>query len=55
MKQKLVDGGEIDVVYNRRFYTYTQRAGVCKKIKTDMRRRARHEARRNLREGRFDG
>ncbi len=54
MKQKLVGGGEIDVVYNRRCYTYTHRAGVCKRIKTDMNRRFRHEARQSLREGRFD-
>lgn len=58
MKQKLISGDEVDVVGCngkwRRFYCYLQRAGVTSRIKTDLRRRLRHEARREIREGRFD-
>lgn len=33
---------EDDVVYARRIYKYTQRAGVCKKAKRQINRRSRY-------------
>ncbi len=44
MKQILKGGGEHDVLSKaRKVYCYTQRAGVCAKIKRKARRRLRHE------------
>lgn len=37
-------GAENDVFYARRIYCYTQRAGVCAKVKRGARRRERREA-----------
>lgn len=58
MKQKLRSGDEYDVVCSRghwrRHYCYLQRPGATNEIKTRLRRRARHEASREIREGRFD-
>ena len=45
-------GAEQDVFTRwRRLYCYTQRARVCKKVKTSASRRDRREARRAIRNG----
>lgn len=44
MKQKLINGDEVDVVSRwRRHYTYLKRAGVASRIKRGMRVRIRRE------------
>jgi len=49
-KAILKDGAEFDVVTGwRKVLCYTQRAGVCKKIKKQMSRRNRREAKNMLR------
>lgn len=53
MKQKLINGAEYDVIMARRYYCYLQRAGVTSGIKRQMRRRARHERKQEIR--RVDG
>lgn len=49
MKRKAVSGDEQDVVSSwRRYYRYLQRPGATSRIKRQMRRRERHDARREL-------
>lgn len=36
----------------RRVYVYTQRSGVCHRVKRTARRRERHDAARRIRQGR---
>lgn len=43
MKEPTKTGFEVDVVCARRIYTYTQRAGVCKKAKRQINRRNRRK------------
>jgi len=49
-REKLKSGEEWDVtsMRARKIYCYTQRAGVCKAVKTKLNRRARKEARLKL-------
>jgi len=48
-REKLKSGDEWDVVSNwRKVLCSTQRAGVCKSVKTKLNRRARKDARLNL-------
>lgn len=54
MKQKLKCGDEWDVIYARKIYCYLRRAGAANEVKTRMRRRARHDARQQIRTGRWD-
>ncbi len=54
MKQRLKMGDEWDVLYARKIYCYLQRAGAASEVKIRLRRRSRHDARRDLREGRWD-
>lgn len=49
-RQKLIDGGEFDVVYSKGIYCYLSRAGVRRKIKRKMNKRERREAKLKLRE-----
>lgn len=50
-RQKTSGGDEWDVITGwRRVLCYTLRAGVCKRIKTKMSRRARRDAKLSLRE-----
>ncbi len=49
MKRRIKSADEQDVFTGwRRLYSYTQRAGVCHKVKRRARRRERHEARREI-------
>lgn len=49
MKRKAVKSDEYDVVTGWRHYLcYMQRAGVVSKIKRRMRRRERHDAKRDI-------
>jgi len=51
MKQKLKNGGEFDVVSKwRHVLCYLQRPKVCKKIKRQMNKRFRREAKKELRD-----
>lgn len=43
MKSKLADWEEQDMVYDRRWYAYLQRAGVTRRIKRRMHKRWRRE------------
>lgn len=52
MKRMAISGAEQDVVEARRRYCYLQRAGVASGIKRQMRRRERHDARRDVASGR---
>ncbi len=45
-KRKTVSGDEQDVVNARQHYCYLQRPGATDKIKRRMRRRERHEGKR---------
>ena len=47
-KEPTKTGFEVDVVHARRWYCFTQRAGVCRKAKRQMNRRARHNWMRRL-------
>lgn len=50
MKQKLVNGDEVDVVgRGRRYYKYLRRAGVASRIKRGMRVRLRREGKQQSR------
>jgi hypothetical protein len=47
-KQKLIDGYELDVVYNKSIYCYLNRSKVAKKIKRRMNKRMRREERAQI-------
>jgi len=46
-KEPTKSGFEVDVIEGRKFYCYTQRAGVCRKAKRQMNRRCRAKARQH--------
>lgn len=49
MKRRIVKADEWDVVYGmKRYIAYMSRAGVVSRIKRRMRRRDRHDAKREL-------
>lgn len=50
MKRKCVRSAEQDVVYARRIYCWTQRAGATSAWKKIMRRRERHNGNREARQ-----
>lgn len=52
-RQKLINGDEFDVVSGWRKY-YIWRPGQTAEIKRGMRRRARHEARQQIRESKTE-
>lgn len=54
MKEPTKTEFEVDVVCARRIYTYTQRAGVCKKAKRQINRRNRHDWRKEQAKGTLD-
>ncbi len=49
-RQKFKSAGEHDVVYGRHVYCYLKKAGVSKKIKRAMNKRARREGREEAKE-----
>ena len=49
-RERLIGGAEYDVFYDRRWYCYTRRPGVCKKIKVKFNRRIRRNVKRELNE-----
>ncbi len=49
MKRECKRMAEHDVVYNRRYYCWTQRAGATAAWKKIMRRRERHQGNRQAR------
>jgi hypothetical protein len=50
-RQKLKSGDEVDVIGRwRKWLSYLKRAGVAKRIKRDLNRRARRDVKRELRD-----
>jgi len=43
MKQKLINGDEVDLIFAKKYYCFLKRAGVSSAIKLRMRRRRRRE------------
>jgi hypothetical protein len=50
MKEPVKSGFEQDAIYARRYYKFTNRAGVCKKAKKQINKRTRRNSKLDLKE-----